>query len=252
MPCLRTVQFPLSEHGEQRPSVRLRPRRANNSQRTGDTGAQFFVRAAPIDDDDTSQPAAFSQVKQEVLFYNTTPQRPDEADIDYEQLVNRTRIKPASMDQCNQGQLLPAEGLGNGNNTRPIELIPYLLELEQSLMPVLPMAKQKKQAKTIVFPRRFQLLLDYLYGPARCAHISELIRLHLRSRLVLNTLFLTVNLFDRAILTGQLPRGSFADGSPRLLITCLLIAGKFEEVEVSHVVLKRYLKTIRSYSLPMT
>ena len=192
-------------------------------------------------------------MKQEILFYNTTPQRPDDADIDYEQLVNRTRVKPASMDQCNQGQLLPAEGLDNGNNTRPIELIPYLLELEQSLMPVLPIAKKKKKkVEAIVYPRRFQLLLDYLYGPARCAHISELIRLHLRSRLVLNTLFLTVNLFDRAILTGQLPRDSYADGSPRLLLTCLLIAGKFEEVEVSHVVLKRYLETIRSYSLPMT
>jgi hypothetical protein len=48
------------------------------------------------------------------------------------------------MDQCNQGQLLPDESTDNGNNTRPTELIPYLLELEQSLMPVLPIVKQKK------------------------------------------------------------------------------------------------------------
>jgi hypothetical protein len=48
------------------------------------------------------------------------------------------------MDQCNQGQLLPDESLDNGNNTRPTELIPYLLELEQSLMPVLPIIKPKK------------------------------------------------------------------------------------------------------------
>jgi len=48
------------------------------------------------------------------------------------------------MDQCNQGQLLPDESTDDGNNTRPTELIPYLLELEQSLMPVLPVIKQKK------------------------------------------------------------------------------------------------------------
>jgi len=48
------------------------------------------------------------------------------------------------MDQCNQGQLLPDESVDDGNNTRPTELIPYLLELEQSLMPVLPVIKQKK------------------------------------------------------------------------------------------------------------
>ncbi len=90
-------------------------------------------------------------------------------------------------------------------------------------------------AKTdnVVYQRRFQLLLNYLYSPQRCAQISELIRLHLRSRLVLNTLFLTVNLFDRAILTGQLPRECYSDRNPHLLLTCLLIAGKFEEVEVS-------------------
>ena len=89
------------------------------------------------------------------------------------------------------------------------------------------------ESTTVVYQRRFQVLLDYLYGPQRCAQISELIRLHLRSRLVLNTLFLTVNLFDRAILTGQIPRESYSDGNPHLLLTCLLIAGKFEEVEVS-------------------
>ena len=103
-------------------------------------------------------------------------------------------------------------------------------------MPVLPIIKPKKgKAKTgrVVYQRRFQILLDYLYGPQRCAQISELIRLHIRSRLVLNTLFLTVNLFDRAILTGQIPRESYSDGNPHLLLTCLLIAGKFEEVEVS-------------------
>ena len=242
-----------SEHGEASSNIRLRPRRANNDQQTADNGAQFFLRTAPIDDDDTSQPAAFSSIKKESLFYYTTPQRPDEADIDYEQLVNRTRIKPASMDQCHQEQLLPDHTDDNGNNTRPIELIPYLLELEQTLMPVLPIVKQKKSKRcddalllrlscssfvrkepaTIIYQRRFQVLLDYLYGPQRCAQISELIRLHLRSRLVLNTLFLTVNLFDRAILTGQIPRESYSDGNPRLLLTCLLIAGKFEEVEVS-------------------
>jgi len=158
------------------------------------------------------------------------------------------------MDQCNQGQLLPDESTDNGNNTRPTELIPYLLELEQSLMPVLPIVKQKKskidetknficffefiesiKTGNVVYQRRFQVLLDYLYGPQRCAQISELIRLHLRSRLVLNTLFLTVNLFDRAILTGQLPRECYSDGNPHLLLTCLLIAGKFEEVEVSFI-----------------
>ena len=133
-----------SEQGETSTSTRLRPRRANNDQRTADNGAQFFVRTAPIDDDDTSQPAAFSSIKKESLFYYTTPQRPDEADIDYEQLVNRTRIKPPSMDQCHQEQLLPDHSSDNGNNTRPIELIPYLLELEQTLMPVLPIVKQKK------------------------------------------------------------------------------------------------------------
>ena len=42
-----------------------------------------------------------------------------------------------------------------------------------------------------------------------------------------------MNLFDRAILTGQLPKDCYSDGNPRLLLTCLLIAGKFEEVEVS-------------------
>jgi len=110
------------------------------------------MRITPIDDDDTSQPAAFSSIKKESLFYYTTPERPDDADIDYEQLVNRTRIKPASMDQCNQGQLLPDESTDNGNNTRPTELIPYLLELEQSLMPVLPIVKQKKsKIKKILF-----------------------------------------------------------------------------------------------------
>jgi hypothetical protein len=141
------------------------------------------------------------------------------------------------MDQCNQGQLLPDESIDGGNNTRPTELIPYLLELEQSLMPVLPIIKQKKSKITktgnVIYQRRFQILLDYLYGSQRCVQISELIRLHLRSRLVLNTLFLTVNLFDRAILTGQLPRESYSDGNPHLLLTCLLIAGKFEEVEVN-------------------
>ncbi len=86
----------------------------------------------------------------------------------------------------------------------------------------------------VIYQRRFQVLLDYLYGPQRCAQISELIRLHLRSRLVLNTLFLTVNLFDRAILTGQLPRECYSDENPHLLLTCLLIAGKFEEVEVKN------------------
>ena len=48
------------------------------------------------------------------------------------------------MDQCNQGQLLPDESVDDGTNTRPTDLIPYLLELEQSLMPVLPILKQKK------------------------------------------------------------------------------------------------------------
>ena len=85
----------------------------------------------------------------------------------------------------------------------------------------------------MIYQRRFQTLLDYLYSPQRCGQISELIRLHLRSRLVLNTLFLTVNLFDRAILTGQIPKESYTNGNPHLLLTCLLIAGKFEEVEVS-------------------
>lgn len=89
------------------------------------------------------------------------------------------------------------------------------------------------ESSTVIYQRRFQVLLDYLYGPQRCVQISELIRLHLRSRLVLNTLFLTVNLFDRAILTGRIPRESYSDGNPHLLLTCLLIAGKFEEVEVS-------------------
>jgi hypothetical protein len=74
--------------------------------------------------------------------------------------------------------------------------------------------------------------LDYLYGYQRCQQISDLIRLHLRSRLVLNTLFLTVHLFDRAILTGRIPCESYMNGNPHLLLTCLLIAGKFEEVEV--------------------
>jgi len=55
------------------------------------------------------------------------------------------------MDQCNQGQLLPDESIDDGNNTRPTELIPYLLELEQSLMPVLPVIKQKKSKKKIFF-----------------------------------------------------------------------------------------------------
>jgi hypothetical protein len=55
------------------------------------------------------------------------------------------------MDQCNQGQLLPDESIDDGNNTRPTELIPYLLELEQSLMPVLPVIKQKKSKKQNVF-----------------------------------------------------------------------------------------------------
>jgi hypothetical protein len=89
------------------------------------------------------------------------------------------------------------------------------------------------ESAKVIYQRRFQALLDYLYGSQRCEQISELIRLHLRSRLVLNTLFLTVNLFDRAILTGQVPRESYSDGNPHLLLTCLLIAGKFEEVEVS-------------------
>lgn len=48
------------------------------------------------------------------------------------------------MDQCHQGQLLPEESVDQGSNTRPIELIPYLLTLEQNLMPVLPIVKQKK------------------------------------------------------------------------------------------------------------
>ncbi|CAF4326628.1 unnamed protein product, partial [Adineta steineri] len=103
-----------------------------------------------------------------------------------------------------------------------------------SLMPVLPIIKQKKKSikqGNVIYQRRFQILLDYLYGPQRCEQISELIRLHLRSRLVLNTLFLTVNLFDRAILTGQIPKESYSDGNFHLLLTCLLIAGKFEEVE---------------------
>lgn len=106
-------------------------------------------------------------------------------------------------------------------------------------MPVLPVIKSKKNKTTktksnhVIYQRRFQILLDYLYSPQRCAQISELIRLHLRSRLVLNTLFLTVNLFDRAILTGQIPRETYSDGNPHLLLTCLLIAGKFEEVEVN-------------------
>ncbi len=72
-----------------------------------------------------------------------------------------------------------------------------------------------------------------------------MIRLHLRSRLVLNTLFLTVNLFDRAILTGQLPRECYSDGNPHLLLTCLLIAGKFEEVEVR--LKKKHLNKINIY-----
>ncbi|CAF4062098.1 unnamed protein product [Adineta steineri] len=229
-PFVDHTEDTLSENGENQPRTRLRSKRLNSDQ----NGAQFFIRITPIDDDDTSQPAAFSSVKKESLFYYTTPERPDEADIDYEQLVNRTRIKPASMDQCHQGQLLPDESIDDGNNTRPTELIPYLLELEQSLMPVLPIIKQKKKSikqGNVIYQRRFQILLDYLYGPQRCEQISELIRLHLRSRLVLNTLFLTVNLFDRAILTGQIPRESYSDGNFHLLLTCLLIAGKFEEVE---------------------
>ncbi|CAF3514945.1 unnamed protein product [Rotaria sp. Silwood1] len=234
-PFVDHTEDTLSEHGDNnQPCTRLRSKRLNNDQSKIDNGAQFFIRITPIDDDDTSQPAAFSSIKKETFCYYTTPERPDEADIDYEQLVNRTRIKPASMDQCNQGQLLPDESIDNGNNTRPTELIPYLLQLEQSLMPVLPIIKQKnKLAKVgnVVYQRRFQVLLDYLYSSQRCSQISELIRLHLRSRLVLNTLFLTVNLFDRAILTGQLPRECYSDGNPHLLLTCLLIAGKFEEVE---------------------
>lgn len=131
----------------------MRPRRVQTSRRLStDNGAQFFLRTAPIDDDDTSQPAAFSSVKKETFMYYKTPQRPDEADIDYEQLVNRTRIKPASMDQCNQAQLLPDEHLDETNHPRPIELIPYLLELEQSLMPILPIVKQKKSQISIVNP----------------------------------------------------------------------------------------------------
>ena len=231
MPSIKIFSF-----SENSLCTRLRPRRNQKSSSVADNGAQFFIRITPIDDDDTSQPAAFSSVKKESLFYCTTPERPDDADIDYEQLVNRTRIKPASMDQCNQGQLLPDESIDDGNNTRPTELIPYLLQLEQSLMPVLPIVKPKKgKTKTghVMYQRRFQVLLDYLYSPQRCAQISELIRLHLRSRLVLNTLFLTVNLFDRAILTGQIPREAYSDDNPHLLLTCLLIAGKFEEVEVS-------------------
>lgn len=217
-----------SETSDLTKSTRLRPRRGNAN------GAQFFVRTAPVDDDDTSQPAAFSSIKKETFFYYTTPQRPDENEIDYEQLVNRTRIKPASMDQCNQGQLLPDESFEHGQNTRPHELIPYLLELEENLMPNLPIVKKKtkKSSSPIVYQKRVQILLDYLYGPQRCEQISELIRLHLRSRLVLNTLFLTVNLFDRSILTGQIPRETYTNGNPHLLLTCLLIAGKFEEVEV--------------------
>ncbi|CAM2697760.1 unnamed protein product [Rotaria socialis] len=233
-PFVDHTEDTMSENGDHPPSTRLRSKRLKNEQHNMDNGAQFFVRITPIDDDDTSQPAAFSAIRKEICFYYTTPVRADDADIDYEQLVNRTRIKPASMDQCNQGQLLPDESIDNGNNTRPHELIPYLLQLENSLMPVLPIIKQKKKlakAGTVVYQRRFQVLLDYLYGPQRCSQISELIRLHLRSRLVLNTLFLTVNLFDRAILTGQLPRECYSDGNPHLLLTCLLIAGKFEEVE---------------------
>ncbi|CAF2732407.1 unnamed protein product [Rotaria sp. Silwood2] len=233
-PFVDYTEDTLSENGDNQPCTRLRSKRLNNDQHKIDNGAQFFIRVTPIDDDDTSQPAAFSSIKKQTFCYYTTPERPDEADIDYEQLVNRTRIKPASMDQCNQGQLLPDESIDNGYNTRPTELIPYLLQLEQSLMPVLPIIKQKKKSANVgnvVYQRRFQVLLDYLYSPQRCSQISELIRLHLRSRLVLNTLFLTVNLFDRAILTGQLPRECYSDGNPHLLLTCLLIAGKFEEVE---------------------
>ncbi|CAF1307583.1 unnamed protein product [Rotaria sordida] len=233
-PFVDHTEDTLSENGDNQPCTRLRSKRLNNDQYKINNGAQFFIRITPIDDDDTSQPAAFSSIKKEIFYHYTTPERPDDADIDYEQLVNRTRIKPASMDQCNQGQLLPDESIDNGNNTRPTELIPYLLQLEQSLMPVLPIIKQKKKSAkfgNVIYQRRFQVLLDYLYSSQRCSQISELIRLHLRSRLVLNTLFLTVNLFDRAILTGQLPRECYSDGNPHLLLTCLLIAGKFEEVE---------------------
>lgn len=52
------------------------------------------------------------------------------------------------MDQCNQGQLLPDESIDDGTNTRPTELIPYLLQLEQNLMPVLPVIKSKKSKIT--------------------------------------------------------------------------------------------------------
>lgn len=137
----------FSESIENGKTTRLRPRRVVNGRRIStDNEAQFFIRTAPIDDDDSSQPAAFSSVKKDIFIYYKTPKRPDEAEIDYEQLVNRTRIKPASMDQSNQGQLLPDENVDEGNQPRPTELIPYLLELEQNLMPLLPMIKQKKSS----------------------------------------------------------------------------------------------------------
>jgi hypothetical protein len=106
-------------------------------------------------------------------------------------------------------------------------------ELENNKKIFIDLFLESTKVDVVVYQRRFQIVLDYLYGYERRAQISELIRLHLRSRLVLNTLFLTVNLFDRAILTGQLPRECYSDGNPHLLLTCLLIAGKFEEVEVS-------------------
>jgi hypothetical protein len=137
------------------------------------------------------------------------------------------------LNQRNQGQLLPDENIDDGYDREPMELISYLLELEQSLMPLLTIAKQNKSNDVVMSQHRFQFSLDYLYGSQCCEQISELIRLHLRSRLLLNTLFLTVNLFDRAILTGQIPCECYSNGNQQLLLTCLLIAGKFEEVEVS-------------------
>ena len=58
----------------------------------------------------------FINEKRKFFFYYKTPERPDDADIEYEQLVNRTCIKPASMGQCNQGQLLLDESINGGNN----------------------------------------------------------------------------------------------------------------------------------------
>ncbi|CAF1440862.1 unnamed protein product, partial [Didymodactylos carnosus] len=206
----------------------------------------------------------FSEAKKSYYSF-VTPKPSNHVDLD--DLINRTRIRPLALQQAQQTNLMPEPTGSDGHHSQALDLINYLLQLEQTLATnattQAATVQQKTKKTTTIIKRKViqsvispsssftvgiineqatlltsqsscdgSSLLKFLHSDLRREQISELITVHLSSRLVLNTLFLAVNLYDRAVLTGKISTKYYQrNQNPTLLLTCLLIAGKFEEVE---------------------